>query len=56
MTRCRPSSAANYVSRKRKAGESVTLKELPHADHFDLITPASQAFGQVKSTVMAALG
>lgn len=51
-----PEFSRDYVSRKRKAGESVTLKELPHADHFDLITPASQAFGQVKSTVMAALG
>ena len=35
--------------------EDVTLLEIPHAGHFDLIDPASEAFQQVAATVLAAL-
>ncbi len=46
----------NYVAQKKKASESVELLEIPHAGHFDLIDPASVAFRQVTSTVLAAVG
>jgi hypothetical protein len=40
---------------KKKAGEAAVLLEIPHAGHFDLIDPASEAFRQVKSTVLTAV-
>ncbi len=46
----------NYVSAKlKRAGhdrEDVHLVELQHADHFDLIDPASAAWKEVQSTVI----
>jgi acetyl esterase/lipase len=50
-----PDFSRNYVLQKKKAGESAQLLEIPHAGHFDLIDPASEAFKQVTSTVQAAL-
>ena len=49
-----PQFSRDYVERKKKAGESVQLIEIPHAGHFDLIDPASKAFKQVASTVVTA--
>jgi acetyl esterase/lipase len=51
-----PEFSRNYVAKKKKTGESVELLEIPHADHFDLIDPASEAFQQVTSTVLTAVG
>ncbi len=51
-----PEFSRNYVAQKKKAGESVELLEIPHAGHFDLIDPASEAFQQVTSKVLAAVG
>ncbi len=50
-----PEFSRDYVARKKKAGESVDLLEIPHAGHFDLINPASAAFKQVTSTVLTAI-
>jgi len=50
-----PEFSRDYVGRKRKAGESAELLEIPHAGHFELIDPASEAFQQVKSTVLTAV-
>jgi len=43
------------MSSKKKKGESVELLEILNAGHFDLIDPASEAFKQVISTVLAAV-
>jgi acetyl esterase/lipase len=45
----------DYVLQKKKAGESAQLLEIPHAGHFELIDPASEAFQQVMATVLAAV-
>lgn len=50
-----PEFSRNYVESKKKGGESVQLIAIPHAGHFDLIDPASEAFKQVRSTVLTAL-
>src|SRR6266446_5437663 len=50
-----PEFSRDYVMQKKKAGESVQLLEIPHAGHFDLIDPTSEAFKQVKSTVLTAV-
>jgi acetyl esterase/lipase len=50
-----PQFSRNYVMQKKKAGESAELLEIPHAGHFDLIDPTSEAFGQVRSTVLTAV-
>ncbi len=50
-----PQFSRDYVALKKKAGESVQLLEIPHAGHFDLIDPASDAFKQVTSTVLTAV-
>jgi acetyl esterase/lipase len=50
-----PQFSRNYVMQKKKAGESAELLEIPHAGHFDLIDPASEAFRQVRSTVLTAV-
>lgn len=50
-----PEFSRDYVMRKKKAGESAELLEIPHTDHFDLIDPTSDAFRQVKNTVLTAL-
>jgi acetyl esterase/lipase len=42
----------DYITQKKKTGESVELVEIPHAGHFDLIDPASNAFQSVKTTVI----
>jgi acetyl esterase/lipase len=46
-----PEFSRDYVMQKKKAGELAELLEIPHAGHFDLIDPASEAFKQVTSTV-----
>jgi acetyl esterase/lipase len=46
-----PEFSRDYVMQKKKAGELAELLEIPHAGHFDLIDPASEAFKQVSSTV-----
>ncbi len=51
-----PEFSREYVMQKKKTGEPVQLLEIPHAGHFDLIDPASEAFKQVSSTVLTALG
>jgi len=50
-----PQFSRNYVIQKKKAGESAELLEIPHAGHFDLIDPTSEAFRQVRSTVLTAV-
>ena len=50
-----PELSRDYVTQKKKAGESVELLEIPRAGHFELIDPASDAFKQVTSTVLAAV-
>jgi len=50
-----PEFSRDYVTQKKKAGESAELLEIPHAGHLELIDPASEAFMQVKSTVLTAL-
>lgn len=51
-----PELSRDYATQKKRAGESVQLLEIPHAGHFELIDPASEAFQQVKSTVLTAVG
>jgi acetyl esterase/lipase len=51
-----PEFSRDYVTQKKKAGESAQLLEIPHAGHFELIDPASEAFKQVTNTVLTALG
>jgi acetyl esterase/lipase len=51
-----PEFSRDYVTQKKKAGESVQLIEIPRADHFELIDPASEAFKQVTSSVLTAVG
>jgi acetyl esterase/lipase len=50
-----PEFSRDYVMKKKKEGEAVQLLEIPRAGHFDLIDPASEAFQQVKSTVLTAV-
>ena len=50
-----PEFSRDYVMKKKKAGESAELLEIPNAGHYDLIDPASEAFQQVKSTVLTAV-
>jgi acetyl esterase/lipase len=50
-----PEFSRDYVTQKKKTGESVQLLEIPRAGHFDLIDPASEAFKQVTSTVLTAV-
>jgi acetyl esterase/lipase len=51
-----PEFSRNYAMQKKKAGESADLLEIPHAGHFELIDPASEAFSQVTKTVLTAVG
>jgi acetyl esterase/lipase len=46
----------DYVREKKKGGEMVDLVEIPHAGHFDLIDPGSDAFKKVRNTVLDATG
>lgn len=50
-----PEFSRDYVRQKKKAGESVQLIEIPRAGHFELIDPGSEAYRQVKSSVLAAM-
>jgi acetyl esterase/lipase len=45
----------DYVTQKKKAGESVELWEIPSAGHFDLIDPSSEAYKQVRKAVLGAV-
>jgi acetyl esterase/lipase len=51
-----PQFSRDYVTLKKKAGESADLLEIPHAGHFELIDPVSEAFKQVTRTVLTAMG
>jgi acetyl esterase/lipase len=51
-----PELSRSYFERKKKAGEMVQLVEIPNASHFDLIDPASEAFKQVTSALLTAVG
>jgi acetyl esterase/lipase len=51
-----PEFSRNYVAQKKKAGEAVELLEIQRAGHFDLIDPVSEAFRQVRITVLTAVG
>jgi acetyl esterase/lipase len=48
-----PQFSRDYVARKKKARESVSLIEIPQAGHFDLINPNADAFTQVKTILLA---
>jgi acetyl esterase/lipase len=50
-----PEFSRDYSAKKKKARESIELLEIPHANHFDLIDPASDAFRQVRATLLASL-
>jgi acetyl esterase/lipase len=50
-----PEFSRDYVTKKKKAGESAELLEIPHAGHFELIDPASEAFKQVTAAVLGIL-
>jgi len=50
-----PEFSRDYVMWKKRAGELVQWIEVPHAGHFELIDPASEAFKQVTSTVLTAV-
>jgi acetyl esterase/lipase len=50
-----PEISRDYATHKKKVGESVELLEIPHANHFDLIDPTSEAFRQVTTTLLASL-
>lgn len=44
-----------YARRKKKNGETVELREIPHCGHFDLTDPNAAAFKHVTATVLAAV-
>ena len=57
-----PEFSRDYVKYKTSAktapagkSENVELLEIPHAGHFELIDPASEAFKQVRASVLAAV-
>jgi len=50
-----PEFSRTYVAQKKKAGEKVELLEIPHAGHFELIDPATEAFKQVTTNVLTAI-
>ena len=50
-----PAFSRDYAEYKNKRGEHVELVEIPHAGHFDLIDPRSEAFKKVKAAVLTAL-
>ena len=50
-----PEFSRSYAEKKKKRGEHVELVEIPHAGHFELIDPGSDAFAKVKSAVLAAV-
>ena len=51
-----PELSRDYVTQKKQAGEAAELLEIRHAGHFDLIDPAADAFKQVRSTALMAVG
>jgi len=51
-----PELSRDYVAQKKQAGEAAELLEIRRAGHFDLIDPAADAFKQVRSTALAAIG
>ncbi len=51
-----PELSRAYVTQKKQAGEAAELLEIRHAGHFDLIDPAAEAFKQVRSTALGAVG
>ena len=50
-----PAFSRNYVEKKKKAGENVTLLEITQADHFDLIDPRSTAWPGIEKTILSSL-
>jgi acetyl esterase/lipase len=51
-----PELSRDYVTHKKQAGEAAELLEIRHAGHFDLIDPAAEAFQQIRSTALEAVG
>jgi acetyl esterase/lipase len=51
-----PNFSRDYVVQKKMAGEPVRLIEIADTGHFDLIDPRSNAFAQVKSTILSRVG
>jgi acetyl esterase/lipase len=47
-----PSFSRDYVEKKKRDKEDVTLVEVSTADHFDLIDPRSTAWPQVETRVL----
>jgi acetyl esterase/lipase len=47
---------APFADAARQAGDRVTLTVIPRASHFELITPTSSAYAQVRAAVLALLG
>ena len=50
-----PNFSRDYVERKKRNKENVTLVEIPGADHFDLIDPRSAAWPKVERSVLELL-
>ena len=51
-----PPQSEEYAAAARRAGDSVELIELPHADHFDLIEAADPAWLAVVERLPELLG
>src|SRR5579864_8391674 len=51
-----PDFSRRYVEEKKKAGENVTLMEIPKTDHLDLIDPRSAAWPKVEGAVLKLVG
>jgi acetyl esterase/lipase len=50
-----PAFSRHYVEEKKKSQETVTLIEIPKADHFDVIDPRSAAWHTVEKAVLKAM-
>jgi acetyl esterase/lipase len=50
-----PNFSRDYVARKKKAKEDVTLVEISTADHFDLIDPRSVAWTKIEASILELL-
>ncbi|WP_232379570.1 alpha/beta hydrolase family protein [Polyangium fumosum] len=48
------SSSENYREHARDAGDHVSLKKVHNADHFDVITPTSPKWPQVRGRILSA--
>ncbi|HVK63349.1 MAG TPA: alpha/beta hydrolase [Polyangium sp.] len=48
------SSSDDYLDQARDAGDHVSLKKVHNADHFDVITPSSPKWPQVRARILSA--